>query len=167
MPSSIATSSPGSAASRIATTCWAAPARPRNSTTSRRRSASGNDAAIEVRGRLVEAAEDHLVDPGLRLDRAHRDLGRGLLGVAVDAGRNGRKGDALQAVLLGDSQAAAVTALEQRGLAGSAAVPHRADGMDHVPRDQVVALGDLGIAGVAAMERAAFGQQLRTRRAMD
>ena len=39
-------------------------------------------------------------------------------------------------------------------------VPDRSDGMDHMPRRQEISLGDLGIAGFAAVERAAFGQQL-------
>ena len=32
--------------------------------------------------------------------------------------------------------------------------------MDHVPRRQEISFGNLGIAGFAAFERAAFGQQL-------
>ena len=48
-----------------------------------------------------------------------------------------------------------------------AAMPDRADGMDHMPRRQPISLGDLGVAGLAAMKRAAFGQKVRPRRAMD
>ena len=48
-----------------------------------------------------------------------------------------------------------------------AAMPDRADGMDHMPRRQPISLGDLGVAGLAAMKRAAFGQEVRPRRAMD
>jgi hypothetical protein len=46
-------------------------------------------------------------------------------------------------------------------------VPHRTDGMDHMPRRQTITLGDFRAAGLAAMERAAFGQQIRPGGAMD
>ena len=49
----------------------------------------------------------------------------------------------------------------------AAAVPHGADGVDHIPAGQAVGLGDLGIAGLAAAQRPALGQQLRPRRAVD
>ena len=39
--------------------------------------------------------------------------------------------------------------------------------MDDVPRGQAVALGDLGVAGLAAVQRAALFQKLRAGRAMD
>ena len=48
-----------------------------------------------------------------------------------------------------------------------AAVPDRTDGMNHMPRRQPVSPGDFGAAGLAAMERAALGEQLRPRGAMD
>ncbi len=37
------------------------------------------------------------------------------------------------------------------------AVPDRTDGMNHMPRRQPVTSGDFGVAGLAAMQRAAFG----------
>ena len=46
-------------------------------------------------------------------------------------------------------------------------MPDRPNGMDHMPRRQAVALGDLGVAGLAAVERPALGQQLGPRRTMD
>jgi hypothetical protein len=49
----------------------------------------------------------------------------------------------------------------------ASAVPHRPDGMNHMARRQTVTPGDFGVAGLAAMQRAAFGQQLRPGRAMD
>ena len=49
----------------------------------------------------------------------------------------------------------------------AAAMPDRADGMNHMPRRQPITPGDFGVAGLAAMQRAAFGQQLRPGRAMD
>jgi hypothetical protein len=39
--------------------------------------------------------------------------------------------------------------------------------MNHMPRRQPVSPGDFGVAGAAAMERAAFGQQLGPGRPMD
>jgi hypothetical protein len=49
----------------------------------------------------------------------------------------------------------------------ASAVPHGSDGMNDMPRRQAVAFGDFGAAGLAAIERAAFGQQFGSRRAMD
>jgi hypothetical protein len=46
-------------------------------------------------------------------------------------------------------------------------VPHRPYGMNYMPRRQTVTFGDFGVAGLAAMERAAFGQQFGPGRAMD
>ena len=46
-------------------------------------------------------------------------------------------------------------------------MPDRADGVNHMPRRQPIAQGDLGAAGLAAMERAALGGKLRSGRAMD
>ena len=48
-----------------------------------------------------------------------------------------------------------------------AAVPDRADGMNHMPCRQPISKGDFGLAGRAAMEGSAFGQKLRPGRAMD
>jgi hypothetical protein len=39
--------------------------------------------------------------------------------------------------------------------------------MNHMPRRQPITSGDFGVAGLAATEGAAFGQQLRTGRTMD
>ncbi len=46
-------------------------------------------------------------------------------------------------------------------------MPDGTDGMDHMPRRQPITLGDLGVAGLAAMQRAALGQQFRACGAMD
>jgi hypothetical protein len=48
-----------------------------------------------------------------------------------------------------------------------AAVPHRPDGMNHVPRRQAVPSGDFGVTGRTALQGAAFGEKLRPGRAMD
>ena len=47
-----------------------------------------------------------------------------------------------------------------------AAVPHGAGGMDDVLRGETVAAGDLGLARLTAVQRAALGQQLRPRGAV-
>ena len=46
-------------------------------------------------------------------------------------------------------------------------VPHRTDGMNDMPRRQAISLGDFGAAGLAAMQRAAFGEEFGPGRAMD
>src|SRR5437763_6826289 len=46
-------------------------------------------------------------------------------------------------------------------------MPHRADGVNHVLRRQIVAAGRLGIAGGAAAQPAALLQQTRTSRAVN
>lgn len=56
---------------------------------------------------------------------------------------------------------AAVTGGEQFVFVPIAAMPDRSDGVDHVPRRQAVSSGDLGIAGLATVKPAAFGQQFR------
>jgi hypothetical protein len=68
-----------------------------------------------------------------------------------------------------------VAELDRAGVTGckrviftlSAAAPDRTDSMDHMPRRQPITPGDFGAAGFAAAERAAFCQQLRSRRAVD
>ena len=52
-------------------------------------------------------------------------------------------------------------------LALAPAMPDRADGMDHMPRRQTIAPGDFSAAGLAATERAAFGEKLGSGHAMD
>jgi hypothetical protein len=49
----------------------------------------------------------------------------------------------------------------------ASAVPHRPYGMNYMPCRQTVTFGDFGAAGLAAIQRAAFGQQLGSGRAMD
>ena len=69
--------------------------------------------------------------------RLHRDA-RGALGrEAVDAGRDGGKGDRGEPVLAEKLEAVAVAAREQLVLAALAAAPDRAHGVDHMARRQV------------------------------
>ena len=46
-------------------------------------------------------------------------------------------------------------------------MPDRAYGVNHMPGRKPVASGDFGVAGVAAVQAVAFGEQLRPGRAMD
>ena len=64
-------------------------------------------------------------------------------------------------------QRAAIARGQRLVFAFSAAVPDRSDGMNDMPRRKPVALGDLGVAGFAAMKRAAFGEQLGSCGAMN
>ncbi len=59
-----------------------------------------------------------------------------------------------------------LTEFDRAGVAGrqrlifalASAMPDRTDGMNDMPCRQTITLGDFGVAGLAAMERAAFGQ---------
>jgi hypothetical protein len=62
---------------------------------------------------------------------------------------------------------AAITGSKQIVLAVTAAIPDRSNRVDDVPGLEAIALGDLGVAGGAAAERAAFGKQFFAGRTMD
>src|SRR5690348_5943934 len=70
-------------------------------------------------------------------------------------------------VVVTERDCAGVAGGEQLVLAATAAIPDRPDRMDHVLRRQPISPGDLGAAGLAATEGAAFGEELRAGRAMD
>ena len=93
--------------------------------------------------------------------------GRAIGRKAVDARGDRREGDRAQAVRFGQCQRAGVSVGQQPLLVGIAALPDRPDRVDDVPGLQPVAARDLGLAGLAAAERAAFGEQLRPGGAMD
>ena len=61
----------------------------------------------------------------------------------------------------------AIATRQQRFLVLAAAAPHRSDRMNDVSGLEPVAARDLGIAGIAAAERLAFGQQFRPGGAMN
>jgi len=73
------------------------------------------------------------------------------------AGRNGGKGNRSKAVDLGQIDGAGVARRQRFILAPAAALPDRTDGMNHMPRRKPVTFGNLGAAGLAAIQRAAFG----------
>ena len=60
-----------------------------------------------------------------------------------------------------------ITRCQRFVFALASAVPDRAHGMNHEPRRQPITPGDFGVAGVAAMEGAAFRQQLWAGRSVD
>jgi hypothetical protein len=62
---------------------------------------------------------------------------------------------------------AAIGGRQRLILALASAMPDRTDRMNDIPRRQAVPLGDFGVTGRTAIERAAFGQKLRPRGAMD
>ena len=75
------------------------------------------------------------------------------------AGRDRGKRHRLEIVVLAELDRTAIARGELLILPTVAAVPDRPDGMDHVSRWKEIS-SDPGIAGYAAVERPAFGQQL-------
>src|SRR4029079_12931526 len=95
--------------------------------------------------------------------RARGDERRFVERIAERARRDAGEGDALQLVVARQLQAAAVTGRELLRLALVAAAPDRSDGVDDVPRLELVAARDLGVAGLTAAQRAALLDQLGPR----
>src|SRR5690349_4234834 len=93
-----------------------------------------------------EADEDHALGKRVLseelLNGADRDTRGPVEREAVDAGADGGECDGPEATLGGDLQRVAVTGGEERFLPGLAALPDRADRMDHVLRGEAVAAGD-------------------------
>jgi hypothetical protein len=118
-----------------------------------------------------EAAENEVCDGRSGRQRVdHRIHGnpRGTIGwKTIDSGGDGSKGNRRQAVGLAQLHGAAVTRRQRLVLAFAAAVPDRSDGMNDMPRRKPVAMGDLGIAGLAAAKCAALRDQPRSGGAMD
>src|SRR4030095_6401247 len=76
------------------------------------------------------------------------------------AGRNRGKRHRFEIVVTAKLDRTAIARGELLILPTITTVPDRSDGMDHMPRRQEISFGDLSGAGLAAFERAAFGQQL-------
>ncbi len=83
-------------------------------------------------------------------------------GVAVDAGRVARKGDGRQPQTVRVLQTAAVAGGQQVGRLAA-----RAHRMDDMAGGQAVTVGDLGVAGGAAVERGALLPERRSGGAVD
>ena len=62
---------------------------------------------------------------------------------------------------------AAVAGGEQIIFVQISAVPYRPDGVDHMPGREPISLGDFGIARLATMQHAAFGNEVGPGGAMD
>src|SRR5206468_3441648 len=86
---------------------------------------------------------------------------------AIGAGRDGRKRDRPEAVLDRDLEAPAVGAREQIRLPVPAVAVDRADGVDDEAGRQPPAARQLGVAGGAAAELAALGQDRGSAGAVD
>ena len=108
---------------------------------------------------------------GRRRQRFYRRGDRNFRGTfcwkSKDAGRNRGKRHRFEIVVAAKLDRTAIARGELLILPTIATVPDRPDGMDHMPRRQEISFGDLGIAGFAAVERAAFGQQLGPGSIMD
>src|SRR5262249_15011163 len=119
----------------------------------------------------LEADEADLTDrrqPGeAALDLAERDVARICGGEAVGASADRREGDGLDRMPLGERQAGAVAAGQERVLAAPPALPYRAYGMDHPLGWEAVSARDPRLARRTAAERAALLEQTRARGAVN
>ena len=87
--------------------------------------------------------------------------------IVVDAGADGGEGHRAAAVLQRQRQAAAVAGGQLGGLAVIAAPPDGAGGVDDVSAGQVIAAGDAGLTGGAAVQRFALGHETRSGSTVD
>src|SRR3984893_17303610 len=102
-----------------------------------------------------------------RGQRARGDAGGVVRREAIDARGDRRKCNRGQAVRHGQIQRRAIAGCQQLLLTLAAAIPDRTDGVNDVLRRQPMTPRDLGGAGRAAAERAAFDKQFRSCGAMD
>ena len=86
-------------------------------------------------------------------------MGRLGQGIAVYPGADGGEIHRAAAVGQGQLQAAEIAAAQQGSLPVAAALPDGAGGVDHIAAGQVIGPGELGMAGFAAPQGAALGQQ--------
>jgi hypothetical protein len=122
---------------------------------------------VDVLVLLQEVAEDDALQPvALALVEELAHLGQGIVAgldvrVREDAGADGREGNALEVVLHGQLQAPAIAALELvLGVLAAERVPARTHRVYDLVRRQVVALGHLGVARLAAAQPAALVDQV-------
>src|SRR5690242_1206218 len=100
-------------------------------------------------------------------DGADGDAGGVAQRIAIGAGADRREGNAAQAVFGGDLEAASIRAGQELGLAPAAVAIHRADGMNHMPRRQLPAAGNLRVAGRAPAEATTLCEDRRAAGAMN
>ena len=99
--------------------------------------------------------------------RGHCDRRGQVDRIAVDACRDRRERDARAAELRCHFDRPPVAGCEQLGLSGFPSSPDRTDGVDHLPGRQPACSGRLGVAGGAAAQQAALGEDLRPARAVN
>jgi hypothetical protein len=108
---------------------------------------------------------------GRRLERSHgcrhRDLSCAIGRETINSGGDGGKRNRREAVALTEFDGVSITGRQRLIFTLAAGIPDRADGVNHMPGWQAITSGNLGSAGLAAAQCAAFGNQLRAGRAMD
>jgi hypothetical protein len=124
------------------------------------------------RGTVVgKAAENDPADHRCKGQSFHRcgncDCCRVIGGKPVDAGGNGGKGNRDKAVALAEFNGPTIARRKRLIFAVTASVPDWSDGVDYMPRRQTIGLGDLGVAGFATIQHAAFDGELGPGRAMN
>ena len=148
--------------------------------------ADGESAVTLSRGRTAKRFQSLLMQPaaapgkaakydagqrGRRRQRFYRRGDRNFRGTfcwkSEDAGRNRGKRHRFEIVVTAKLDRTAIARGKLLILATIATVPDRPNGMNHMPRRKVIALGDLGVAGFAAVEHPAFGHEIRPRSTMD
>jgi hypothetical protein len=103
-----------------------------------------------------------------RLERCrNRDPSRAIGGEAINSGGDGGKSNRREIVALTYPDGARITRGQRLVLALGTGIPDRADRVNHMPRRQPITGRDLCSAGLAAAQRAAFGNKLRASHAMN
>ena len=109
-----------------------------------------------------DEVDGHIMRKQEIADGIDRRPERQILRESVDAGGDERKRDRRAPVLKCERERRPVTGGEQLALSVRAAAPARADRVDDVPARQRIPLRELRVPGLAAAERFALSQQLRT-----
>ena len=124
---------------------------------------------VEGKHGWFEAREEDFIDADVVRASpafAHRNRNRVLQRITVNPATDSRESNGLNRVLRRQRQAGSIAGRKQLRLAGVAALPYRAHGVYHMLRGQPVAARDFRLTRVAAVKRAALGEQLRSRRAV-
>ena len=100
-------------------------------------------------------------------DRLYSDARSLVNGITESTGRDRREGETFEVMQVRNFETAPIAACQQFTLTATFTAIDRPDGVDHVFRGQIIPLGNFGVSGLAAAQRAAFLNQLRTRGAVD